>query len=84
MVLTYNEQFILQFANLIIYGYTAILLLIMIQYIHQYTFKETIKNIVITLFGMVIIALMILLVYMFTNQLIDFVISIVKEVIFRV
>ena len=44
----------------------------------------TIKNILITLFGMVIIALMILLVYMFTNQLVDFVISIVKEVIFRV
>ena len=83
-VLTFNEQFIIQFANIIIYGYTAILVLIMIQYIHQYTFKETIKNILITLFGMVIIALMILLVYMFTNQLVDFVISIVKEVIFRV
>ena len=83
-VLTYNEQFILQFANLIIYGYTAILLLIMIQYIHQYTFKETIKNIVITIFGMAIFALMIILVYMFANQLIDFVVSLVKEVIFRV
>lgn len=83
-VLTFNEQFIIQFANIVIYGYTAILLLIMIQYIHQYTFKETIKNILITIFGMVIIALMILLVYMFANQLVDFIVSIVKEVIFRV
>ena len=83
-VLTYNEQFIIQFANIIIYVYTAILLLIMIQYIHQYTFKETIKNIVITIFGMAIFALMIILVYMFANQLIDFVVSLVKEVIFRV
>ena len=56
----------------------------MIQYIHQYTFKETIKNIVITIFGMAIFALMIILVYMFANQLIDFVVSLVKEVIFRV
>lgn len=83
-VLTYNEQFIIQFANIVIYVYTIILVLIMIQYIHQYTFKETIKNIVITLFGMIIFALMIILVYMFSSQLIDFVVSIIKEVIFRV
>ena len=83
-VLTYNEQFIIQFANVVIYAYTAILVLIMIQYIHQYTFKETIKNILITIFGMVIFALMILLVYMFASQLVDFVISLIKEVIFRV
>ena len=83
-VLTYNEQFIIQFANVVIYAYTAILVLIMIQYIHQYTFKETIKNILITFFGMIIFALMIILVYMFASQLVDFVVSLIKEVIFRV
>ena len=83
-VLTYNEQFILQFADVVIYAYTVILVLIMIQYIHQYTLKETLKNIVITIFGMIIFALMILLVYMFASQLVDFVVSLIKEVIFRV
>lgn len=83
-VLTFNESFLIDFANIVIYGYTAILFIIMIQYIHQYNFKETVKNILITIFGMVIFALMILLVYMFASQLIDFVVSIVKEVIFRV
>ena len=83
-VLTFNESFLIDFANIVIYGYTAILFIIMIQYIHQYNFKETFKNILITIFGMVIFALMILLVYMFASQLVDFVVSIVKEVIFRV
>lgn len=81
--LTYNEQFIMSIANTITYAYCAILLLVSIGNIHNYSFKETIKNVVLTIIGMLIVAFTLLLVYMFMSQLIDFIISLIKEVFTR-
>ena len=79
--LTYQEQFIFNIANIVTYLWCGILLFMSIINIHNYTFKETIKNILITLFGMALIALTIFLVYMFMAQLVDFIISVIKEAI---
>ena len=70
-------------ANTITYAYCIILLFVSIGNIHNYSFKETIKNIVLTIIGMLIVAFTLLLVYMFMSQLIDFIISLIKEVFTR-
>jgi tetratricopeptide (TPR) repeat protein len=82
--LTYNESFIFEFYHQIIFGWTVILMIISIKGVHNYTFWETIKNILIIIFGMFILVLIGLLIYSFLGQLIEFVLSIIKEVIYRV
>lgn len=82
--LTYNESFIFQFYHQIIFWWTMILIIMSIKGIHNFTFWETVKNILIILFGMFILILIGLLIYSFMGQLIEFVLSIIKEVIYRV
>lgn len=82
--LTYNESFIFTFYHQIILVWTIILVFLSIKSVHNYTFWETIKNIMIIIFGMFILILIGLLIYSFLGQLIEFVLSIIKEVIYRV
>jgi DNA-binding beta-propeller fold protein YncE len=82
--LTYNETFIFDFYHQIILWWTIILVFLSIKWVHNYTFMETIKNILIILFGMFILILIGLLIYSFIGQLIEFILSIIKEVIYRV
>lgn len=82
--LTYNETFIFDFYHQIILWWTIILVFLSIKWVHNYTFMETIKNILIILFGMFILILIGLLIYSFLGQLIEFILSIIKEVIYRV
>jgi tetratricopeptide (TPR) repeat protein len=83
-VLTYNESFIYSFYHQIITGWTILLLILSIKNIHNYSVWETIKSILIILFGMLIVVIIGLLIYTFMGQLIDFIISIIKEVVYRV
>ncbi len=82
--LTYNELFIFTFYHQIILVWTLILIILSIKSVHNYTFWETVKNILIIIFGMFILILIGLLIYSFLGQLIEFVLSIIKEVIYRV
>lgn len=82
--LTYNESFIFSFYHQIILGWTIILIVLSIKSVHNYTFWETVKNIMIIIFGMFILVLIGLLIYSFLGQLIEFILSIIKEVIYRV
>ncbi|MFH1693594.1 MAG: YIP1 family protein [Bacillota bacterium] len=82
--LTYNETFIFTFYHQIILVWTIILIVLSIKSVHNYTFWETVKNILIIIFGMFILIFIGLLIYSFLGQLIEFVISIIKEVIYRV
>ncbi len=82
--LTYNEAFIFSFYHQIVLIWTMILLFLSIQNLHNYTFWETIKNIFIIIFGMFILVLIGLLIYSFIGQLFEFILSVIKEVIYRV
>jgi DNA-binding beta-propeller fold protein YncE len=82
--LTYNEAFIFDFYHQIIFGWTLLLIVLSIKGIHNYTLLETVKNIIIIIFGMFILVLIGLLIYSFMGQLIEFVLSVIKEVIYRV
>ena len=47
--------------------------------IHNYSFWETVKNVILILFAMVIIVVVGLLVYSFIGQLLDFIVSVIKR-----
>ncbi len=82
--LTINESFIYTFSMQIITVWSAIILFIMIQEIHNFTFFETIRNILVTIFTMLIIVLVFFVIYVLLDQVYDFVLSIIQEVILRV
>ncbi|MHC0037720.1 YIP1 family protein [Pseudoneobacillus sp. C159] len=83
-VLTFNESFIYLFSTRLIYAWCLLILFIMIKEIHNYSFSETVRNIFITLFGMVIMILVVFILMVLFDQVYDFVYSIVREVILRV
>jgi sugar lactone lactonase YvrE/uncharacterized membrane protein (GlpM family) len=83
-ILTYNESFVYVFSIRIIYAWCLIILIIMIKEIHNYTFSDTVRNILVTLFGMVIMLLVIFIVFVLFDQVYDFVYSIIKEAVLRV
>jgi len=83
-VLTYNEAFLITLINFIIYASMAVLIVVMIREIQNYTFKETFINIGLTLFTMLIFIITAVIIAALINQVVDFVISIIKEVNYRV
>lgn len=83
-VLTFNEAYLLSLANFIIYAWVGILIIVMIIEINDYTIRETIKVILLTLFTLLISVLLIFIVYVLISQLITFVISIFNEGVYRI
>ncbi len=81
--LTYNEGFIVELYTTFTMGWTLFLLIYAIKEVHNYSFKKTLGSVLIIIFGMIILVLIGLLVYSFMGQLIDFLVSIVKEVFYR-
>lgn len=83
-VLTINEAFIFNFSMDIMVVWSIIILFIMLKELHGFTISETIKNILITLFCMIIIVLVMFILYVLFKQVYDFVYSVIQEVLLRV
>lgn len=83
-ILTYNEAFIYEFAMQIMLGWTVLLAVLMIKEVQDYSVGETIKNIFITIFAMVIAVLIAFVAYMLLDQVWEFIYSIIQEVMLRV
>ncbi|MBW8351349.1 YIP1 family protein [Bacillus sp. IITD106] len=83
-VLSGNEYFVYLFSLRIIYAWCLVILFIMIKEIHNYSISETIRNILVTLFGMAILLLVVFIIFVLMDQVYDFVYSIVKEALLRV
>ncbi len=81
--LTYNETFLIDVINWVANAYTLFLLFFMIKDIHYYSVSKTIKNILLTIFTMLIIVALLFIVYVLVYQMMGFIIEIVKEVIVR-
>lgn len=81
--LTFNESFIIELYKTLTIVWSLFLVIYAIKEVHNYSFKKTIGSVLIIIFGMVILVLIGLLVYSFMGQLIDFLVSIVKEVFYR-
>ncbi len=83
MVITKNELFIIQFANVIMFTWIAILIFLTIKEINNYTVKETFKIIGITIFAAVVFVALAFIMYILVVQVFNFVKSIYGEVVYR-
>ncbi|MBR6303204.1 MAG: DUF1282 family protein [Lachnospiraceae bacterium] len=83
-VVSNNEIFFVQFGSLCMWVWIAVLVFISIQEINNYTVGETIKIILLTIFTILIVALLIFIIYVLWSQVFDFLQSIFGEVVYRI
>ena len=79
-VLTLNEVFLYSFSLNLMWFWVGLMLFIMVKEIHNYSFSETVRNVLVTLFTMALFVLTGYILYVLFNQLYDFVSAIVQEV----
>lgn len=79
-VLTLNEVFIYTFSTQLMWFWCGVMLVIMVREIHNYTFSETTRNILATLFTMAMFLLTAYILYVLFNQLYEFLLAVVQEV----
>ena len=83
-MLTQNEVFVLQFANLFIEVWIVILLFLSIKEVNNYSVKETVKVILLTAFTILIAALLVFIIYVLMSQAIEFVVTVIREAVYRI
>lgn len=83
-VLTYNEVFLISFANIIVWVWMAVLLLISVKEMNSFSVKETAKALALTAFTVLILSLLICIIYVLFSQVIDFISSVLREVVYRI
>lgn len=81
-VLTQNEAFIITLINFVILLWCALLMVLMIRYLHEYTMKETIVVMLLTVFTMLMMIIALIIIAVMVGQLGDFVTSVWKEAAF--
>ncbi|MGQ9767000.1 MAG: YIP1 family protein [Anaerolineae bacterium] len=79
-VLTLNEAFLYSFSTQLMWAWVGLMLFIMVKEVHNYSFSETVRNILTTLFTMAIFLLTGYILYVLFNQLFEFIRAIVQEV----
>lgn len=82
-VLTYNEEFFITLINFVSVGWTALLVVLVIMYMNDYSFKQTLVTMIITAFTVLIMVALMFVIYVLVSQLIDFIVSIYGEVVYR-
>jgi tetratricopeptide (TPR) repeat protein len=83
-VLTYNEAFLYTFSMDIVFFWTGLMLFIMVKEVHNYSFTETVRNVLITIFTMGLFLLTGYILYVLFSQLFDFITAIIQEAGLRV
>ena len=83
-VVSNNEIFFVHFGNLCMWVWIAVMIFISVQEINNYTVGETIKIILLTIFTILIVALLAFIIYVLWSQVFDFLQSIVGEVVYRI
>lgn len=78
-VLTLNETFVYDFSTQIMWAWTGVMFIIMVKEVHNYSFNETMRNILATLFTMALFLLTGYILYVLFNQLFEFVMAIIQE-----
>ena len=79
-VLTLNESFLYAFSLNLVWAWVGLMLFLMVMEIHNYSFAETVRNILLTVFTMGLFLLSGYILYVLFGQLFDFVSAIVQEV----
>lgn len=83
-VITYNEVFFVEFAYLFLFVWIAVLVFISIREINNYSIKETVKIIGLTVFTILIAVLLAFIIYVLWAQVFDFIQSIAGEVVYKI
>lgn len=78
-IFTFNEVFILDLTRTVGLGWTGLIMFLALQEIHNYTVRNNIKSILMTLLFMAIIIILFAFVQIMGDQLIRFIISLLKE-----
>jgi len=79
-LLTLNEVFLYTFSSQLILAWCALMLAIMVKEIHNYTVSETVRNLALSLFTMAVLLLTAYILYVLFNQLLEFILGVVREV----
>lgn len=82
-VLTLNEAFYINFIWYFSLAWSGVLIFLGIIEIHNYTFKDAIKNVLITLFFMAMAITAFAVLYIIWGHVIDFINQVVGEVMYR-
>lgn len=82
-VLTQNEAFILYFAWIVALVWSVVLLFIGVRENHAYSFMETVKNILLTLFFIVVCLILMAVMYLLWSQAFAYFRDVWLEVVYR-
>lgn len=80
-VLTYNESFLLTIVLIIGITWSVITIFVGLQTVHDYTFGETVKSIILTVVFMMIVAIIGIILSIMCDSLCSFLTSVGKEMI---
>lgn len=83
-VVTDNEQFLITLAKVVMYGWIVVIGILGIKEVNNYTAGETFKVICLTLFTILILALLIFIIYVLWAQVFEFISAIAGEVVYRI
>jgi hypothetical protein len=79
-VLTLNEQFVIQLGYLVIVGWSVLLLILMIREIHGYSLGEVVRNLVLTLFTIIMFLCVVYILFILGDQVVNFIYEVIREV----
>lgn len=82
-LITYNETFVVQFGNLFIIAWISVLVFVAVKEVNNYSIRDTIKVILLTLFTLLIMALLIFIIYILLTQVISFIVTLGREAVYR-
>lgn len=83
-VITVNELFLVTLLNILTYGWIAVLAVLGLKEVNNFTVKETVKVIFLTAFTVLIMALLIFIIYVLWAQVFDFISAIFGEAVYRI
>ena len=83
-VVTFNEQFFVTFAQLVMIAWVIVLIVISIMEINNYSFGETVKVIGLTAFTILIVILLAFIIFVLWSQVFDFLQSLFGEAVYRI
>ncbi len=82
-VVTNNEAFLITLVEVVMYGWIIVLMILAIQGVNNYTAQETFKIICLSIFTILIVALLIFIIYVLWAQVFEFISAIIGEVVYR-
>lgn len=82
-VVTTNEEFMITLINIVILVWVLVLGVLSMKEVNNYTGKETFKVICLTIFTILIVALLIFIIYVLWAQVFEFVSAVFGEVVYR-